>query len=282
LSLRLKGFIRLIRPTYWLMTGGLSILTALVLLKGDFILDVYAKIFVSMSLIASGGFAINDFFDEKADAVVKPSRPIPSGAISPVQAIIISALLFSIGLLVALMLNTLCLAILLVDTIFLIFYSAVLKRHSGFLSNTLVGALIGTSFLFGEAAISNIVSIKSLSLSLSSFGSIGGNVLRDVMSSEGDAKVGYPTLPQKLGISSSAKIGAFFFLLSVISSPLPYIVGVVNFSYLFPIIVWDCVLMYSTLSIFRNPDFSNVKKLERIVTMTMILIPIALVLGAYT
>ena len=43
-----------------------------------------------------------------------------------------------------------------------------------------------------------------------------------------------------------------------------------------------CILTYSALSTFIKPDISNVKKQERIVTMTMILLPIALVSGAYT
>jgi len=281
LNVRVRGFIGLIRPTYWLMTGGLSILTALVLLKGDFSLEVYLKIFVSMAFIASGGFAINDYFDKKSDAIVKPDRPIPSGAISPIQAIVISAMLFFIGLVVAFLLNILCFGILLVDTLLLIFYSAVLKKRSGFLSNMLVGALIGTSCLYGEAAVSNIISVASFSVSLSSFGSIGGNVLRDIMSLDGDVKAGYPTLPQRIGPNSSAKIGAVFFLLSALSSPLPYVVGVVKFGYLFPIILWDCILIFSALSILRKPNISNVKRQERIVTMSMILLPISLVAGAY-
>lgn len=264
------------------MTGGLSILTALALQKGAFNVEVYVKIFVSMALIASGGFALNDYFDRKSDAIVKPCRPIPSGAISPVHAIVISAMLFSAGLIVAYMIGILCLGVLLVDTLLLIFYSSVLKRHSGFLANILVGAMIGTSFLYGEAAVFNRISVASFSISLTSFGSIGGNILRDIMSMDGDAKVGYPTLPQKIGTNPSAKIGAVFFLLSVLFSPLPYIVGVVNVGYLFSIILWDAILLYSVLSLLRKPDISNVKKQERIMTMTMILLPIALVAGAYT
>lgn len=264
------------------MTGGLSILTALVLKHGSFDLDLYLKIFVSMSLVASGGFALNDYFDRKSDAIVKPSRPIPSGAISSAQAIVISIVLFSTGLVAAYMITILCFGVLLVDTLLLIFYSAVLKRRSGFLSNILVGAMIGTAFLYGEAAVSSGISVASLSLSLSSFGSIGGNILRDIMSLDGDVKAGYPTLPQRVGLNSSAKIGAVFFLLSALCSPLPYIVKAVSLGYLFPIILWDCILIYSALSIFRKPDLSNVKKQERIVTMTMILLPIALVVGAYT
>jgi len=264
------------------MTGGLSVLTSLVFLKGAFDFEVYLKVFVSMSLIASGGFAINDYFDKKTDAIVKPDRPIPSGTISSEQAIIISATFFLLGISIALLLDIVCFGILLVDTMLLIFYSAVLKKYSGFLSNILVGALIGTSFLYGEAAVFNVISVASFSVSFSSLGSIGGIVLRDIMSLDGDTKAGYPTLPQRIGPTSSAKIGAVFFLLSALSSPLPYIVGLVGSGYLFLIIPWDCILIYSVLSIFRNADISNVKKQERIMTMSMILLPLALVAGAYT
>jgi len=264
------------------MTGGLSILTALALQKGVVIWDLYLKIFVSMALIASGGFAINDYFDKKADTIVKPDRPIPSGAISPAQAVGISVMQFFFGLFVAFLINPLCSVVLLVDTLLLIFYSAILKRHSGLMSNILVGALIGTSFLYGEAAVFNRISVLSFSASLTSLGSIGGNVLRDILSLEGDVKVGYPTLPQKIGPISSAKVGALFFLLSAASSPFPYIVGLVNFGYLFPIILWDIILLYSVLSLLRKPDIKSVKRQERIVTMSMILLPIAIVAGAYT
>ncbi len=274
--------IRLIRPTYWLMTGGLSILTAVALQHGAVDLELYVKMFTSMALIASGGFALNDYFDRKSDAVVKPKRPIPSGAISPAMAIGVSAALFSVALIIANLIGILSLGILLVDTGLLIFYSAVLKKRSGFLANVLVGAMIGTSFLYGEASVFNRVSIASVSLALTSFGSIGGNVLRDILSLDGDARVGYPTLPQKIGSDSSAKVGAVFFMLSVLFSPLPFIMQVLGTGYLIPIILWDSVLVFAVLSLLRKPDIVNVKKQERIVTMTMILLPIALLAGAFT
>jgi 4-hydroxybenzoate polyprenyltransferase len=75
------------------MTGGLAVLTAFAILKGNFAnipttlgnlnVGVVALLtFFSMSFIASGGFAINDFFDKESDAVIKPKRPIPSGSLS--------------------------------------------------------------------------------------------------------------------------------------------------------------------------------------------------------
>ena len=65
----------------------------------------------------------------------------------------------------------------------------------------------------------------SLSLYPIAFGTIGGNVLRDILSIDGDSKVGYPTLPQKIGSINSAKMAAVFFTLTGVLAPLPYFIG---------------------------------------------------------
>ncbi len=79
-----KGLIALLRLPYWLMTGGLSVLTAFAITKAPLSISVQTVllIFFSMAFITSAGFAINDYFDRESDAVIKPKRPIPSGALS--------------------------------------------------------------------------------------------------------------------------------------------------------------------------------------------------------
>ena len=277
----MKGFVKLLRPTYWLMTGGLSILTALVLLKGAIDAVLFAEIFASMAFIVSGGFAINDYFDQKTDAIVKPNRPIPSGAVSPRQAVAVSALMFTLGLVVAFLISFYCFALLLFDSLLLLFYSAFLKKQSGTIANMVVGFLIATSFWYGEIAALNMVTIASVSLSLTSFGSVGGNILRDVLSLEGDLKVNYPTMPKEIGVKSAVEVSAAFLLLSALCSPFPYVVGAVKFSYLPIIAIWEAAVLYSSISLLRNQGISNVKRQERIMTMTMILLPLAMIAGAY-
>ncbi len=221
-----KGLIALLRLPYWLMTGGLALLTAFAITKDDFSnLHVVPLIFFSMAAITSAGFAINDYFDKESDAVIKPKRPIPSGALSLKQVITVSAILFAVGLVLAALINWLSFEILAVDSLLLLVYSAVVKRKSGFVANVLVGILTGTAFLYGEATISNTVSLVSLSLYPIAFGTIGGNVLRDILSVEGDAKVGYPTLPQKIGNPKSAKVAAVCFVACGVLAPLPFLIG---------------------------------------------------------
>jgi geranylgeranylglycerol-phosphate geranylgeranyltransferase len=280
-----RGLVALLRLPYWLMTGGLSLLTAFAIAKNPLSLSLQTVllIFFSMAFITSAGFAINDYFDRESDAVIKPKRPIPSGALSLKQVVAISAVLFAAGLAMASFINWLSFAIIAADSALLLVYSMIVKRKSGFIANVLVGVLTGTAFMYGEATISSppTVSLISLSLYPIALGTIGGNVLRDVLSLDGDSKIGYPTLPQKIGIGKSAKVAAVFFLLTGFFAPLPFFVGNFSVYYLLPILVWSVLLIYSSFRLVTvSSTASNVRKYERIVTMSMILLPLALILQA--
>jgi geranylgeranylglycerol-phosphate geranylgeranyltransferase len=279
-----KGLIALLRLPYWLMTGGLSVLTAFAITKTLIAPDRILLIFFSMAFIASAGFAINDYFDRESDAIIKPKRPIPSGAFSGKQVIAITIMLFLLGLTLSALINWLSFAIIAADSLLLIIYSFVVKRKSGFAANLLMGILTGTAFIYGQATIANTVNWISLSLYPIAFGTIGGNVLRDVLSVEGDSKVGYPTLPQKIGSIKSAKVAAVFFLLTGLLAPLPALPFFANhFSiyYLPLILLWSVLLIYASVRLLTAVStVQNVRKYERIVTMSMILLPLALILEA--
>ena len=278
-----KGLFTLLRMPYWLMTGGLSLLTAFVLQNGadGMSLQTALLIFFSMAFITSAGFAINDYFDRESDAIIKPKRPIPAGALSLKQVVAISSLLFTLGLGLTYWLPPLSFVVLAIDSVVLLLYSYLVKKKSGFLANIVVGILTGTAFLYGQAALSGTLTLIAFSLYPIAFGTIGGNVLRDVLSVDGDTKVGYPTLPQKIGNFNTAKVGAVFFLLTGLLAPLPALPIIENhfsFYYLPLILIWSVLLIYSAIRLFLSGStIQNVRKYERIVTMSMILLPLALI-----
>jgi geranylgeranylglycerol-phosphate geranylgeranyltransferase len=288
-----RGLVSLIRLPYWMMTGGLAVLTSFAILKGGFadipttmgnlnVVLVALLTFFSMSFTASAGFAINDYYDRESDAVIKPKRPIPSGALSYKTAASISGVLFALGLILSFLINWLSFVIIIIDSLLLLVYSYLVKRKSGFAANLLMGILTGTAFLYGESTVTGTVSLISLSLYPIAFGTIGGNVLRDIFSVEGDAKVGYPTLPQKIGNISAAKVGAIFFLLTGILAPLPYFIGGFTVYYLLLILIWSALLIYSAIMLITSADtVVKIRKYERIVTMSMMLLIVALIVEAF-
>ena len=280
-AMPVRGLISLLRLPYWMMTGGLSLITAFAITKTLVTLDTILLIFFSMACITSAGFAINDYFDRESDAIIKPKRPIPSGALSLKQVITVSSLLFTVGLALSFLINWSSFLILLIDCILLVIYSAFVKQKSGFAANILVGLLVGTAFLYGEATVSQTISLVSLSLYPICFGTIGGNILRDVLSLEGDSQIGYPTLPKKIGNKGSVQIAAFFFIVTAILAPLPFFFKFFSMYYLFLITLWGILLVYSSIRLITSaPNIENVRKYERLITMSMMLLIFSLIIEA--
>lgn len=276
-----RGLIALLRLPYWLMTGGLSLITAFAITKDLIGFDTILLIFFSMALITSAGFSINDYFDRESDAVIKPKRPIPSGALSLKQVVVVAAFLFAVGLVLAFLINLISFIILLVDSILLLIYSAFVKRKSGFAANILVGLLVGTAFFYGEATVGGTVSLISLSLYPICFGTIGGNILRDILSFEGDSKIGYPTLPQNIGNKASIGIASYFFIVTAVLAPLPFFFQFFGIYYLLLIILWSVLLLYSSIHLVTSdPTVENVRKYERLITRSMMLLILSLIVEA--
>jgi geranylgeranylglycerol-phosphate geranylgeranyltransferase len=276
-----RGLIALLRLPYWMMTGGLSLLTTFAITKEILNFQTVVLIFFSMAFIASAGFSINDYFDRESDAVIKPKRPIPSGALSLKQVVVVSGFLFALGLSLAFLINWLCLVILLIDSILLLIYSAFIKRKSGFAANILVGCLVGTPFIYSEAAVFQTVSLVSLSLYPICCGTIGGNVLRDILSLEGDSRIGYPTLPQKIGNKNSIRVAAFFFIVTALLAPLPFVFQFFGIYYLSLILLWSVLLFYSSIRLVTSPPtVKNVRKYERLITMSLALLLLSLIIEA--
>ena len=264
-----------------MMTGGLSLLTALAISNEVITIQTILLIFFSMAFITSAGFSINDYFDRESDAIIKPKRPIPSGLFSLKQVIIISGILFSIGLILAYLINWISFVILLIDSLLLLIYSAYIKRKSGFAANVLVGLLVGTAFIYGEATIYQTISIISISLYPICFGTISGNILRDVLSLEGDSKVGYPTLPKEIGIRNSVIIAVIFFITTAIFAPFPFFLVPLGYMYLGLILCWSVLLLIASIKLLLSSStVSTVKKYERMVTMSMIFLLLSLILEA--
>jgi geranylgeranylglycerol-phosphate geranylgeranyltransferase len=278
---RLRAFITLVRFPYWLIEGLLCLLFMITFQRGFYKPFLMGLAVVTVAFIGAGGAAVNDYFDRDSDAKTHPDRPIPSNQISPTSALQFSAVTFLAGLGVSAAINPLALGIAGLNTMLFTLYPRFLKRLSGFLSNLIMGFLGASIALFAEAVVFQTISVASLSfVGMIAGGAIGLNVLKDVLTLDGDSKVGYPTLAAKRGISIAATVGALFLLFSVFMSPLPYLVGVVSVVYLFPVVVWGCIVVYAAVSLLRKRDAQNVKKRLKMFTTSAIVYPIALILNA--
>jgi len=137
----------------------------------------------------------------------------------------------------------------------------VFKAISGFFSNLVMGFLAATIALFVGAVVFDAINIASLSfVGTIAAAAIGLNVLKDVLTVDGDLRAGYPTLAIKRGMRVAAIAGAIFLLLSVVTAPFPFVVGAAGNAYVVAIAIWGAIGVFSASSLLRTPTRLNVKK----------------------
>jgi len=99
----LLGFIRIMRPVNSIMVG-FAIIVGVVIGGGKTMLEsqmILAYTFLTGFLLSGSSMTINDYYDRDIDAINEPNRVIPSGVITPTEALVWSILLAITGLLAA-------------------------------------------------------------------------------------------------------------------------------------------------------------------------------------
>ena len=76
----LKGYLKIIRPANS-VAAGLAVLLGVIIATGTIPLASLPLIAV-VFLVTAAGNVINDYCDSEIDAINRPDRPIPSGAVT--------------------------------------------------------------------------------------------------------------------------------------------------------------------------------------------------------
>ncbi|QWC18395.1 geranylgeranylglycerol-phosphate geranylgeranyltransferase [Halorubrum sp. 2020YC2] len=246
----LRGIVELARLGNCVAAGALTATGAFVAGAGDALLPT-ALAAVTTAFAVAAGNAINDYFDRDVDAVNRPDRPIPRGAVSPRGALATAAVWFAVAVAAAVSLPLLAVAIAAVNLVALVTYTSLFKGTPG-LGNALVAYLVGSTFLFGGAAVGNPRAVLVLA-ALAGLSTFTREVIKDVEDVAGDREAGLTTLPIEVGRRRALWIGAAALVIAVAVSPLPYLSGTLGAAYLAVVAVADAVMLYATHESFADP-----------------------------
>lgn len=247
-----RGLLELTRPVNAIAAGILTAIGAFVASGGvDTIIPVGAA--VGATVLATGaGNAINDYFDREIDRINAPDRPIPRGAVPPRGALVFSLLLFLLAVGLALLLPVLAIAIASVNLVALVAYTKVFKGLPG-AGNVVVGALSGSTFLFGAAAIESVgIGVIVLFL-LASVSTITREIIKDVEDVAGDREEGLTTLPMAIGERRALHVGAALLVVAIVASPLPYLDGLFGLPYLLVLVPAVGTMLYAMVLSYDDP-----------------------------
>jgi len=137
------AFFRLIRPVNCIMMG-FAVIVGAVLARGFGFANEGLRLilgFVTGFTLTGASMAINDYYDREIDAINEPQRPIPSGMISPREALVFALFLTATGFLTAFLTNTACLITAIIAWTIFVVYTTKGKR-TGLPGNFLVSACV--------------------------------------------------------------------------------------------------------------------------------------------
>jgi len=162
------------------------------------------------------GLYLADYYDRSLDAVQKPQRPLPSGRIRPVEALVVGAVFACIGLLLTLLLPWVTILLVITASI-LVFCYAKFTKTRGLLGNFNRGALTVVTYLFGVFSVGipfSVIPWYTWILSLVFFfHDTNSNIIGAIRDVEGDTTGGYKTTPVRYGITTALIISVSLSLL---------------------------------------------------------------------
>jgi len=237
------GLFTITRPVN-AIAAGLAAVVAYLIATGTLIPAVLL-LFVVVALITAAGNVINDYFDVEIDRVNRPDRPIPSGQIRLSAARAYAVTLFLAGILVCLLTNDLCIAIVVINSFLLIGYAARLKRTPLF-GNITVSYLAASMFLFGGAlgGLSGLLHVMPFAF-MTFFAMLARELVKDAEDVEGDRASGAVTIPIRYGIKATMLLALFCALLGVVASLVPYVWW--GFWYISGILPVDGIILFACI-----------------------------------
>ncbi|EMA31552.1 prenyltransferase [Halobiforma lacisalsi AJ5] len=149
------------------------------------------------------------------------------------------------------MLPTLAIAIAGINLLSLVAYTELFKGLPG-LGNALVAYLVGSTFLFGAAAVGEIAPAVVLFL-LAAIATLTREIVKDVEDLEGDREEGLNTLPIAVGEQRALWIAAVLLTIGVLASPVPYLLGYFDVVYLALVVPADAVMLAAAVRSFDDP-----------------------------
>lgn len=215
-------------------------------------LDKFIFAFLTPMFLEASTFALNDYFDFEVDKKnERLDRPLVRGDLKPRVALYIFIILFPLGIVSAIFVNFTCFIIATITAILSVLYDIWLKEVK-VLGNFYIAYIMAIPFIFGGTVVKEIIPPIVVIVAFIAFlTGVGREIMKDVMDFEGDKERGVKSFPHYLGTRKSNFVAAFFYLIAVGISPIPFLMQIgdvyyYNLYYLAIVLITDIMLVYTS------------------------------------
>jgi len=201
-------------------------------------------------IICGAGQAINDVFDSKIDAKIRPGKPIPSKRISKKKAETYAISLFAIGNALALLLPIQAFLIAIVFSAILVLYSAKMQKAK-YIGNWIVA--LGTAFtlIFGASLLQDYTIVIVLAIA-----ALLANAAREIIKDAEDLKADEGlkvSLPMKTSMKNIKAIVLLLHGLAIVLGLFAFFcMGFGGILYLVLILISAVLFAEATRRMFKN------------------------------
>lgn len=273
---KISSLVSMIRPANSILVG-FAVIVGIAVASNN-----YHEIFTLRSLfgfltgffISSFSMVSNDIYDAEVDRVNQPDRPIPNGTVSKRQATSFAIVLLVLGTLASAALGVLTFGIAVVFA-FIGWYYNYRGKQSGLFGNTLVALSLAIPYIFGSVSLGDYRINLGYILALTSFlAGMGREVLKGISDVEGDKVRNVKTVAVTRGTKTARVVTSVFFILAVLTSALPPILGllgkaIIVYSGLIGVV--DVIFLYLAIAVLRMKDDKDSLKLKGIALGGMML-----------
>jgi geranylgeranylglycerol-phosphate geranylgeranyltransferase len=258
------GYLKLLRFELP-FAAGVCVVMGQMLALGGFASAVTSILgFASVFLISASILVMNDFFDVETDRINAPNRPIPSGLVSPSEALSFSLLLLIAGLLFSYLISINVFLISILLAIIGLLYNRYFKK-SGLPGNLMVSFSVSMTFIYGGAAVGLPFHKMVLFFGLiAALIDLGEEIAADAMDIKGDELIQSNSLAIKYGKLTALKISGSIFFFVVLLSFIPFILNWFSIIYLIPILIMDISIAYPAFKLLKSKDEEGRKFIRRI------------------
>jgi len=279
---KLSGFLRLIRPLNCVMMGFAVIVGASLVAS----LNVSANLllgFITSFTLTGASMAINDYYDRAIDAINEPHRPIPSGAVSPKEALSFATVLSILGFVAAAGTNFpdfSCLGVAAIAWIVSVTYVTRGKR-TGLLGNLLVSTCVVIPIIYGSFVAQDPQVTIVLFTAIAFLSVTGREIAKGIVDVEGDQAQDIGTIAVRHGEKTAAVASSAFLAFAVALTPLPWVLGLVSPWYLPFAIMTDVGLIWSCIALLRDASRDNARRVKNQILLWFIVGLVAFISGTF-
>ncbi len=273
-----RAIFDLIRPELPL-AGGICVVTGEIIALGNLpTLFIGIMGFLTGFFISGAAMITNDYFDLEVDRINHPQRPLPSGRISLKELLILACLFSVTGFVTSALLGTLPLVLAVIIWFVAILYNWRYKE-TGLPGNMMVALSVAWFFIFGGVTVGGFANSLVWTFGFLAFiFDLGEEIAADSMDMEGDEKRRAKTIARIHGKKYALRVSTSLFVLFVLLSFLPFLMGWFSNIYLFIFVPMDVAILYFAAKLLTSPTLEEGRKIIRQLYLGLVIFVIAFVI----